>query len=360
MLAPTPVAILGFSANDRLALAASLARTERRTPAYTTVLSIEDARYVIADANHHEVMDLLQALGRVGDAVLISVPTTAANTPAALAPYRETGAIDPALVLQRLDAMLVHSGLPASTMSTARAPSVPAAWGNGSAMGSGNAAANGSANRSTNSSTNRSTNRKSGLADTRPAARPAAEFAPDHPPLAAKPASAGAAAPSSVAAAYGNTPAPVGFARQPSPWHQAHDAARLRRQALHQRPEPLRALLVDDSDIALHFLRRHLERYGVQCDFARDSARALVLLASQTYDLVFLDLDLGDDNPASGLTLCQQVRSAQRYPGGQAPMVVVVSALHQPLQRVGVKWFAEKRFGPGQRAAHLVHRIMKG
>ena len=69
MPASTPVAILGFSSTDRLALAASLARTERRTPAYTTVLSIEDARCVIADADHPEVMALLQALGRVGDAV---------------------------------------------------------------------------------------------------------------------------------------------------------------------------------------------------------------------------------------------------------------------------------------------------
>ena len=132
------------------------------------------------------------------------------------------------------------------------------------------------------------------------------------------------AAPSATAAA----------AHPPSPWHQAHDALRLSRESLRKRSTPLRALLVDDSEIALHFLRRHLDRYGVQSDLARDARRALALLAGQSYDVLFLDLDLSGDNPEGGLALCQQVRGMWRGNGAGAPMVVVVSAFHDPVYKV--------------------------
>ena len=321
MPASTPVAILGFSSTDRLALAASLARTARRTPAYTTVLSIEDARYVIADADHPEGMALLAALGRVADAVLIRLPESLPAAP------RVTGAIDPALVLRALDGMLarrdrgtVH-GPVAPTMPVAQVPiaqipiapipptaqaAAAAAAGLPADGSAANAASAASAATAANAaSAARRTTTIPGVFASKPLApRPAASLLVSAP------------------------------ARDPSPWHQAHDAARLRREALRQRSDPLRALLVDDSDIALHFLRRHLERYGVQCDFARDAQRALVLLAGPRYDLVFLDLDLGGDNPTSGLALCQQVRNAQRYPTGQAPVVVMVSAFHDPVHQV--------------------------
>ena len=272
MPASTPVAILGFSSTDRLALAASLARTERRTPAYTTVLSIEDARCVIADADHPEVMALLQALGRVGDAVLIRLPHSAST------PQRMTGAIDPAVVLRSLDAMLARRATPGATVRGPVAPVAPVA-----------------------------------------SITPTSPITPISPIVLATP-----AAPSATAAA----------AHPPSPWHQAHDALRLSRESLRKRSTPLRALLVDDSEIALHFLRRHLDRYGVQSDLARDARRALALLAGQSYDVLFLDLDLSDDNPEGGLALCQQVRGMWRGNGAGAPMVVVVSAFHDPVYKV--------------------------
>jgi CheY-like chemotaxis protein len=112
-----------------------------------------------------------------------------------------------------------------------------------------------------------------------------------------------------------------------------------------------RALLVDDSDIALHYLRRQLEPYGLRLDSARDSDRALDLLAQHAYGTVFLDLDLGDESRVDGLRLCQQIRTRLRHPTGQAPRVVMVSAFSDPVHRVrgtlaGAEGFLGKPLDP--------------
>ncbi len=124
----------------------------------------------------------------------------------------------------------------------------------------------------------------------------------------------------------------------PSPWHQAHDERRRRREQREAEARAVsaapRALLVDDSEIALQFLRRQLERYGLQIDLARHSDRALDLLGQHTYDLVFLDIDLGDDSRVDGLTLCHQICKRLPPPAGGAPVVVMVSAFHDPVHRV--------------------------
>ena len=113
-----------------------------------------------------------------------------------------------------------------------------------------------------------------------------------------------------------------------------HEARRRELEALRRPQLTPRALLVDDSEVALHFLKRQVQGYGLECDLARDSDRALDLLSQQAYGLVFLDLDLGPDSRSDGLTLCHQIRYRLRYPGGQAPMVVMVSAFHDPVDQV--------------------------
>jgi CheY-like chemotaxis protein len=86
-----------------------------------------------------------------------------------------------------------------------------------------------------------------------------------------------------------------------------------------------RALLVDDSDIALVFLRRLLERRGIACDRAMTSGAALELLERQRYDLIFLDIELGEASDTDGLALCQVIK---RNPGHRAPtpFVIMLSA----------------------------------
>ena len=127
-------------------------------------------------------------------------------------------------------------------------------------------------------------------------------------------------------------------AHPPSPWHQAHDERRRRREQREADARAVsaapRALLVDDSEIALQYLRRQLERYGLQLDMARHSDRALDLIGQHNYDMVFLDIDLGDDSRVDGLTLCHQICKRLPLPGRSASTVVMVSAFHDPVNQV--------------------------
>lgn len=94
------------------------------------------------------------------------------------------------------------------------------------------------------------------------------------------------------------------------------------------------ALLVDDSELALHFLRQRLQRFAVKTEFASTSAKAIEMMARRDYDFVFLDVELGRDSEFDGLTLCQHIRRQHRHPAGPPATVVMVSAHHSELDRV--------------------------
>ncbi|MBX3637726.1 MAG: response regulator [Rubrivivax sp.] len=97
---------------------------------------------------------------------------------------------------------------------------------------------------------------------------------------------------------------------------------------------PPRALLVDDSELALRFLEVKLQRFGVQTERAANSRRAIELLARGAYDLVFLDLELGDDSELDGLALCQHIRRHQSAAAALNSQIVIVSAHHGEADRV--------------------------
>ncbi|MCW5609288.1 MAG: response regulator [Rubrivivax sp.] len=97
---------------------------------------------------------------------------------------------------------------------------------------------------------------------------------------------------------------------------------------------PPRALLVDDSELALRFLEVKLHRFGVQTERAVNSRRAIELLARGAYDLVFLDLELGDDSELDGLALCQHIRRHQAAAAALTSQVIIVSAHHGEADRV--------------------------
>lgn len=231
MPVPVPVAILGFSSIDRQALASCLQPGGQGPQRYAHVLNADLADLVIADADEPGVLDLLQTLGRVRDALFIGAVAPADAIAWVMPPA------DPTQVLRALDALVARRDNPQSPP------------------------------------------RDPGRLDLRSARR------------------------------------------------RELDALR--------RPQIApRVLLVDDSEVALHFLARQLQGYGVEIDTARDSDRALDLLTHHVYGLVFLDLDLGPRSRADGLTLCHQIRHQLQYPGGRPPMVVMVSAFHDPVDQV--------------------------
>ena len=164
-------------------------------------------------------------------------------------------------------------------------------------------------------------------------AEPVAEAAPaEMPPIEPAPA---AEAPPPIPPAPAEVPAAA--APVPSPPAAAAPAPRRRRRGrgveIPSGPPP-RALLVDDSELALRFLEVKLHRFGVQTERAVNSRRAIELLARGAYDLVFLDLELGDDSELDGLALCQHIRRHQAAAAALTSQVIIVSAHHGEADRV--------------------------
>jgi len=268
MPVPIPVAILGFSAFDRKALASYFQLSGRTRPRYAHVLNADLADLVIADADEPGVLELLRTLGRVQDALFIG----------ALAPPEAAAwmmrPIDQTQVLRELDALMAQRDNPRSSPLPLTLPS----------------------------SLGRGALRTIGTLDLPDS--PTRRVDDDLPPR-----------------------------RHPAQL-DPQEARRRELEALRRPQIAPRALLVDDSEVALHFLKRQLQTYAIEVDLARDSERALDLLTHHVYGLVFLDVDLGPHSRTDGLTLCHQIRYRLHHPGGRAPMVVMVSAFHDPVDQV--------------------------
>jgi CheY-like chemotaxis protein len=88
-------------------------------------------------------------------------------------------------------------------------------------------------------------------------------------------------------------------------------------------------LLVDDSEVALRFLERLIQRHGLHALSAQTSGEALTLMAQQRFAAVFLDVELGDASELDGLSLCQRIK----HQAG-SPAVVLVSAHGEAVDRV--------------------------
>jgi CheY-like chemotaxis protein len=97
---------------------------------------------------------------------------------------------------------------------------------------------------------------------------------------------------------------------------------------------PQRALLIDDSELALHFLERQLIPLGLATQRAMTSGKALDLLAKSSFDIVFIDVELGDRSELDGLELCQRIKSRPQLLPTRSPVVILVSAHNDPLDRV--------------------------
>ena len=75
--------------------------------------------------------------------------------------------------------------------------------------------------------------------------------------------------------------------------------------------EELSILVVEDNPLAVELLKTYLEGYKVDSAGNADTARRK--LAKTKYDLCFIDLELGDKDECSGLTLIEPARSIGAY-----------------------------------------------
>jgi CheY-like chemotaxis protein len=268
------VALKGFTAFERSALAACLRLARRRLPAYETADDEHDSDFIVADADEAPTLATVQQLGRVHDTVFIG-----ANVPEG-APAWMMRPIDPLHVLRELDAMVAsRGGAPAPSATGAVMPPLP----------------------------------RTG---------PPSAFAPA--PTPGRTAPPGGRRAEDLSASW---PAPgggrIGFVAAASPRHRAGAGG-----------APL-ALVVDDSEVAQRFLEARLQALGVRTERAATSAKAQEWLHRRPFDIAFVDIDLGDGSELDGLALCRHVKREFRpLPGAQVPVVVMHSAHAGELDRV--------------------------
>ena len=90
------------------------------------------------------------------------------------------------------------------------------------------------------------------------------------------------------------------------------------------------ALLVDDSEMSLHFLELRLRRLGWRTVRADSATAALAMLDRSAFDCAFIDIDLGAGTELTGLQLCQRLK--QQRGGGS--LVVMTSERGGQIDRV--------------------------
>ncbi|MFN0185187.1 MAG: response regulator [Aquabacterium sp.] len=262
MAEPHRVILLGFSAFERSAMGSYFRLATHRDPRYELVADLDEARFIVADADHAGVLPTVVARGRIADTVFVG-----AHSPAG-APSWMMRPIDPMHVMRELDALVVRDGAAGVTVSLPLSGAMP--------LG------------------------------------PASTTPPDAVPAHRRPRRRAddTALPAIVDV---GTAMPVAAAA-PAP--------------------PADVLMVDDSDIALRFLEKQLQGWQLRAERAGSSNRALELLARQPFDFVFLDVELGERSTLDGLALCQHIKRQHVHPGGRAPVVVLLSAHQDPVDRV--------------------------
>lgn len=93
-------------------------------------------------------------------------------------------------------------------------------------------------------------------------------------------------------------------------------------------PASRRALVVDDSELALQFFERTLQGMGLQTCRASRSQDALELISREPFDFVFLDIDLGKASELDGLALCRRIKREGGATGSRTPPVAVLVSVH--------------------------------
>jgi CheY-like chemotaxis protein len=277
------VAILGFTAFERSSLASNFRHAVNRSPSYRLVTMLAEAQCVLVDSDHGPSVELVQAEGMLDRAVCIGAARPAGAAATLARP------VDMLVVMRELDALVAQAAA-RQARSTARFGTLPRVRTVIQDPRRGDDSASPAANAPTPAPKATTDFDPGSLAPAVPTRLtplpPGAEIAGGH--IDIEPAFAPA------------TPLPAG--------HRT------------------RALLVDDSTLALRFLQSLLERHGVITDTATTSQAALAKLAQRRADLVFVDVELGSDSTLDGLALCQQIKRGAGSASGEVPRVALVSA----------------------------------
>ena len=280
---PFKVAFLGFTDFERSALTSYFRLALTRQPGYEQVGTLTDAQYLVADADHAPSVQLVLATERLDETVFVGAQPPEGHRAWIARP------IDALQVMRELDQMVAAAGgaLPVPGDDLRRNTTVvqPPRRTRVEEAGERLAAEHG---------------QPQAPAQAAPRAEPPvlSERVELRLPAALAP------------------PAPPTSARAPAP--AAPQA-------------PLRALLVDDSDVALRFLESKLARWKLEIDQVATSGAAIEMIEQRPYDLVFLDVELGPESEMDGLALCRHIRNS---PEGMNAAIVLVSVHSGEMDRV--------------------------
>lgn len=96
---------------------------------------------------------------------------------------------------------------------------------------------------------------------------------------------------------------------------------------------PKKILLVDDEPLILKGLKYSLEQDGYETDSAMDGEEALERIASQSYDLILLDVMLPG---VDGIEVCQRVRERSNVP------IIMLTAKGEDMDKIlGLEYGAD-------------------
>jgi CheY-like chemotaxis protein len=333
------IALLGFSAFERNTLGSYFRLASTREPRYEQVQQLQDADFVVADADHEPSVTLVAAVERLPETIFVG-----SRAPEGAIAWL-TRPIDPLRVLRELDVLAVRRR-PAQPAQAAAAPPSRGDFGGATAVLPPRRGPQRGPGRSTVIQPTRPERPEpppellARLSDTVDLALPdLPDLAVEMPMPAPTPISASMSAlisapisgplSAQVPSAQANTrrasASMPAAAAKPAASRPGPVAARAAPNAL----APSRALLVDDSDLALRFLQKKLAPYGLSTDCVTHADAALARLAERRYDFVFLDMELGEGSTLDGLALCQRIKGH-----AAAIKVVMVTAHHTELDRV--------------------------
>jgi CheY-like chemotaxis protein len=294
------VSLLGFSGLERNALVSHFRMASKREPSYEHEQLLGDADFVVADADHEPSVALVQATERMADTVFVGL----AAPPGA--PLHLPRPVDALAVLRALDR------LAAARRGAAAAPLPPAPGGSGV--------------RTVIQTPSRKGAHDGERGDEAAPAVPAApRAAPGRTPPVAPPVELFEL---TLPALSPPPPPPPPPTPPPSPPSPTRAPARTRAAGTRRAapPPPTSALIVDDSEVAQRFLEIRLQRFGVDVGRAATSDEALHALGRVGYDLVFLDLELGEASELDGLALAQKIK--REYADRMPPTTVVMVSAH--------------------------------
>lgn len=90
-------------------------------------------------------------------------------------------------------------------------------------------------------------------------------------------------------------------------------------------------LVVDDSDVALRFMTKRLNRFGYEIHLARSGEEALRRMDGQQFEFVFLDVMM---DGMDGYQTCKLIKKRNYPRGRQPPTVVMVTSLNGAMDKM--------------------------